>query len=134
MTEGTEPIIRKSTPGHGGARPGAGRKPKTDQVDAYAVLAKAKAKQMMFKAHREELAYHKEAGEVYERAQVLQTFATTLAILAEQVRAIPDLLERRAGATPRQCELAAEEIDTQLEAARKALMSVLGEGGAPPDV
>ena len=62
--------VPKSTPGHGGARPGAGRPPKagrtpkTEQNDAYTILAKAKAKHETYKAQLAELAYKQAAGEL----------------------------------------------------------------------
>lgn len=55
---------RKSTPGHGGYRPGAGRKPKSEQNDAYLLLAKAKAKREMYNAQLAELEYREKSGEL----------------------------------------------------------------------
>lgn len=41
--------------GRGGARPGAGRKPKTEQNDAYLLYAKAKAQKEAYSAKKAEL-------------------------------------------------------------------------------
>ncbi|MBK1619987.1 hypothetical protein CKO42_16375 [Lamprobacter modestohalophilus] len=81
---------------------------------------------------RDRLAWHQgeaqrrkndlEAGQLYERAPTLELFATAVATFAEQTRAIPDILERRAGLTPRQAEQAADEIDTQLEQLKARLL------------
>jgi hypothetical protein len=75
MTDVAEPIIRKSTPGHGGHRPGAGRKPKTDQADAYTVLAKAKAKRETHLAQIAELDYKQRLGELVPAADVREAWA-----------------------------------------------------------
>ena len=60
--------VPKSTPGHGGKREGAGGVPiargprtKTEQNDAYTILAKARAKRETYKAHIEELKYREAA-------------------------------------------------------------------------
>ena len=131
--------VRKSTPGHGGKREGAGRpagstigRPvgtgKKVQNDAYTVLAQARAKREMFKAQLTELEYREKAGELYPRAEIMQTFTTTIAIFAEQMRGIPDMLERKAGLTPRQAESAAEEIESQLEELKRRLTGALADG------
>ena len=131
--------VRKSTPGHGGPRKGAGRPKgsgplqqpggvKEKQNDAYTVLAQARAKREMFRAQLTELEYREKAGELYPRAEVMQTFTTTIAIFAEQMRGIPDMLERKAGLTPRQAESAAEEIESQLEELKRRLTGVLADG------
>ena len=66
--------------------------------------------------------------ELYERAPTLHAFSTTIAVFAEQVRAIPDILERRAGLNPKQAELTADEIDTQLETVKKRLLDQIQSG------
>lgn len=68
--------------------------------------------------------------ELYERAPTLHAFSTTIAVFAEQARAIPDILERRAGLNPKQAELTADEIDTQLEAIKKRLLDQIQSGQA----
>lgn len=128
----TEPAYEsKPQPGkHGGARPGAGRKPKStgDANDPYLLLARAKAKKETFLAHQEELNFKRAAGQLYDREQVMQVFTTTVATFAEQMRSIPDMLERKVGLTPKQAEMAADEIDAQLEDLRRRLMQVIADG------
>jgi hypothetical protein len=112
----------------GGKREVAGRKTAREEVDArddYKRLLAAKADREEANAQRDLLRLRREAGELYERDQVLQVFATTVATFAEQMRSIPDMLERKAGLQPRQAELAAEEIDKQLEELKRRLMLVL---------
>lgn len=119
------------TPGkHGGARPGAGRKPKStgEANDPYLLLARAKAKKETFLAHQEELNFKRAAGQLFDRDQVMRVFTTTVATFAEQMRSVPDLLERKAGLTPKQAEMTADEIDTQLEELRRRLMQVFADG------
>lgn len=58
----------KST--HGGFREGAGRKPKTDQNDAYTVLAKAKAKRETHRAQLAELEWKQKTGELVAVSEV----------------------------------------------------------------
>ena len=121
----------KPTPGkHGGARPGSGRKPKStgDANDPYLLLARAKAKKETFLAHHEELNFKRAAGQLFDRDQVMRVFTTTVATFAEQMRSVPDLLERKAGLTPKQAEMTADEIDTQLEELRRRLMQVFADG------
>ncbi|MFD2112034.1 DUF1441 family protein [Thiorhodococcus fuscus] len=80
-----------------------------------------------YQGNREKRKDALDAGELYERGPTLQAISTTLAVLVEQIRAIPDLLERRAGATPEQAERAADEIDTQLEVAKQTLLAKLAK-------
>lgn len=112
----------------GGRREGAGRKTAREEADAgydYKRLLAAKADREEANAQRDLLRLRREAGELYERDQVLQVFATSVATFAEQMRSVPDMLERKAGLHPRQAELAAEEIDKQLEELKRRLMLVL---------
>jgi hypothetical protein len=68
--------VPKSTPGHGGKRPGAGRppgsgrKPKAEQNDAYTILAKAKAKRETHLAQIAELDYKQRVGELVSASDV----------------------------------------------------------------
>jgi hypothetical protein len=68
--------VPKSTPGHGGKRPGAGRKPsggrapKVEQNDAYTILAKAKAKRETHLAQIAELDYKQRVGELVSASDV----------------------------------------------------------------
>jgi hypothetical protein len=100
---------------HGGHRPGAGRK-KADpsKADAYAVLAQAKAKRETYRAHLAEVEYRVKAGELYDRGEVLRVISVAVAVFAEQMRGLPDKLERAAGLTPAQAEMAEDEVNKQL--------------------
>lgn len=132
---------RQIVPGqHGGYRPGAGRKPgpqgprskkkKTDGVgpDPYRTLAVSKAKREMYKAHLAEIEYRLKSAELYERGEALRAIRTAVAVFAEQMRSLPDKLERAVGLTPAQAELAEEEVDNQLAELRNKLIEVLKDG------
>lgn len=75
-----------------------------------------------FDAELKALELRRRAGELCALDEVMQLYSTTIAIFAEQLRSVPDILERKAGITPRQAETAADEIDEQLEAVRSRLM------------
>lgn len=131
---------QKIVPGkQGGYRPGAGRKPGVPQSerskkakqeigdgpDPYVTLAKAKAKRETFRAHLTEIELRQKSGELYERGEVLRVIRTTIAIFAEQMRSLPDKLERAVGLTPSQAELAEAEVDAQLVELRNKLTEIL---------
>ncbi|TVR36052.1 MAG: DUF1441 family protein [Spirochaetaceae bacterium] len=127
---------REPVPGqHGGARPGAGRPAGFKQSeqdprkgDYYAVLAQAKAKREVFKANMAEVEFRLKTGELYERGEVLRVIRTAIAVFAEQMRSLPDKLERSVGLTPSQAELAEIEVDNQLEELQNKIMQVLKDG------
>jgi len=95
--------VPKSTPGHGGKRPGAGRppgsgrKPKTEQNDAYTVLAKAKAKRETYRAQMEELRYKEAAKDLIPATQYERALASAFKVVASTLESLPDVLERDAG-------------------------------------
>jgi len=123
------------TPGqHGGARPGAGRPKGFSQKnqdptkrDSYGVLAEAKAHREVYKAKMAEVEFRLKTAELYERAEVLRVVRTAIAVFAEQMRSLPDKLERSVGLTPAQAELAEQEVDAQLEELRSKLSRISGE-------
>ena len=126
---------RAPTPGqHGGYRPGAGRKPKSEKAisqtgsDPYLVLAQAKAKRETYRAHLSELEFRRETGELYRRDEALRAITTTIAVFTEQMRALPDKLEREAGITGAQAEIAERVIDAQLEALKDKIVSAVSDG------
>ena len=131
MPESTDPI-----PGqHGGRRSGAGRPvgfSQKDQdpkkADYYSTLAKAKAKREVFKANMAEVEFRLKVGELYDRSELLRVIATSIAIFAEQIRSLPDKLERKAGITTKQAEIAEIEVDNQLDALRNRLANGLADG------
>lgn len=115
---------------HGGYRPGAGRKPKSEHVDGpdpYIMLAKAKAKRELYKANLTEVEFKLKTAELYERGEVLRTIRTAIAIFSEQIRSLPDKLERVAGLTPAQAQIAEDEVNTQLENLRDKLAGIADE-------
>lgn len=113
--------------GQGGAREGAGRPKKYtgDGSDPYIVLARAKAKREHHRAQMAELEYKKMAGELCQLSEVMQLYTTTVAVFAEQMRSLPDMLERKVGLSPKQAEMAAEEVDNQLEQLKARLTKEL---------
>jgi hypothetical protein len=111
MTDNDDPVIRKSTPGHGGARPGAGRKPKTDQADAYTVLAKAKAKRETYRAQLEELRYKQAAGQLLDASTYERALSSAFSTVAQTLESLPDVLERDAGIDGAAVERCREVID-----------------------
>lgn len=132
IVETIQPPTHIATGQHGGSREGSGRKAGTKIADnnAYTVLANAKAKRENFKARLTEIEYRERVGELYHRDEILSTISTVVAVFTEQMRSLPDKLERQAGLTPSQAEMAEDEINTQLEDLRFKLLSVLdGKNG-----
>lgn len=85
-----------STPGHGGAREGAGKKP-GGYVKSQEVLDfdKAKARSELAKALKLERENLVDEGQLVSRAAVQQAAATAYAALAQTMRSISDNLERQ---------------------------------------
>ena len=83
----------------GGARAGAGRKPKSDGSagDPYILLAKAKAKHEIYRANLAELDFRKRSGELLEKSDVETASARLHSFLAQSLRNLPDDMERRCG-------------------------------------
>jgi hypothetical protein len=101
--------------GHGGARKGAGRKPKDhvpskDKTDFDAARARNEAA----KADMAELEYQIKSGQYVSRDAVKQACATAFASLAQGLRTIPDNLERKLGLGGEACEAVGEIIDEAL--------------------
>ena len=128
---------------HGGARKNAGRRKGTgaskktlDQVkthpsaDPYIVLTKAKAKRETFRAALTELEYRHKAGDLCEVQEALRVISTAIAVFTEQVRSIPDHLERAAGLTPAQAAIAEDEINNQLLELQARLTDTLDQHSA----
>jgi hypothetical protein len=90
-----ETDVPKSTPGHGGKRPGAGRppgsgrKPKVEQNDAYTLLAKAKAKREMYRAQMAELEYKQKNGELVQADEVAAAWAEQVMIAKGRLLNLP---------------------------------------------
>lgn len=117
MTDQSAAPVRKSTPGHGGARPGAGRPKKTAQDDAYTLLAKAKAKRETYRAHMEELKYKQAAAELIPASEYERALADALKIVAVTLESLPDVLERDAGidgAAVERCQSVIDRVREEL--------------------
>lgn len=83
-------IIPEIRPGRGGARPGAGRKPKSpDATDPYSILAKAKAKNESYKAELTLLEYRQRVGELIPKDEVAAAWAENVAIAKGRLLALP---------------------------------------------
>jgi len=111
MTDQDEPLPR-ATPG--GARPGAGRKKKTDlnaPGDPYMMLAKAKAKHEIFKANIAELEFKQRGGQLLEKAHVEMAASRLHSFLAQSLRNLPDDLERRCGLDVSQVQFVQDYVD-----------------------
>lgn len=113
----------------GGARPGAGRpKQQHDGETVYELLTRERARHETAKADARETENLRLAGELYERSEVLTVIATAIAVFSEQIRSLPDRLERQAGITPKQAELAEREVNDQLDGLRVRIMQGIANG------
>jgi phage terminase Nu1 subunit (DNA packaging protein) len=95
MTTAAAPKIEKSSPGHGGARPGAGRPAgysQSNPAQAYEVLAKAKAKRETHRAQLAELEYRQKVGELVEASEVARRWANIGNMIRQRLLAIPTRL------------------------------------------
>lgn len=111
--DGIEVFDRPLT-GHGGARSGAGAKPK-DYMKPQAVQAfdAARARNELAKAELNELEVKIKTNEYAPRSAFRQASATALAALAQTLRSVPDNLERKLGVSPE----IATEVGIQIDAA-----------------
>lgn len=84
------------TGGHGGARPGAGKKPGGYQKPQEAIdFDKARVRSEVAKAEKLERENKVAMGELVSRMAVQQAAATAYAALAQTMRSISDNLERQ---------------------------------------
>lgn len=89
------PVIR---PGRGGARPGAGRKPKSpDATDPYSILAKARAEREIYRAQLDKLKYRQAAKELVPAAEFERALSEAFKLMAVTLESLPDVLERDCG-------------------------------------
>lgn len=114
MSETTQPRAAKGN-GHGGARTGAGRKPK-DYVKPEAIedFEEARARNESAKADLNELEFKVKSGEYVARSAVIQATATAYATIAQTLRSLPDHLERRLALAPEVAEEVGRQIDEAL--------------------
>ncbi|CAG2126893.1 hypothetical protein LMG31506_00225 [Cupriavidus yeoncheonensis] len=121
MSETIQPRPTKGN-GHGGSRPGAGRKPKDyEKPEAVVDFEEARARNESAKADLNELEFKIKSGEYVARAAVVQATATAYAAIAQALRSLPDNLERRLALDPE----VAEEIGRQIDEALGELAGVL---------
>lgn len=113
---------RVRSPNLGGAREGAGRKGRVHEDQVKAALeaegevdyAVARARKEAWMAKTVELDYRIKQNEYVRRDEVQQVCATAFSSLAQSLRSIPDLLERREGVDPAIAEKVGEVIDEVL--------------------
>lgn len=100
--------------GHGGYRPGAGRKGK-DAEDAadYADYTKACARNEAAKASLNELDLLVKTKEYLPRSAFVEASATAVAAFAQTCRTIPDALERK-GVPTDVCQKVSDTLDAAL--------------------
>lgn len=102
--------------GHGGSRPGSGRKPQGyEKSDDLKNLDAAKARHESVKADLAELELRKRRSEVVEREAVRGAAAMALQTLAQALRSIPDALERELNLAPEVAEAVGRMIDSGLD-------------------
>lgn len=119
-----ETIIPAVSPTRGGARPGAGRKPKTDQNDAYTRLAKAKADHEEHKAKLAEIEVKKQTGELIEANRVGEIWRKHVETAKGRLLALPGSL---AGDLFRAKSVA--DVELRLRDALLAVMEEIANAG-----
>lgn len=115
-------LIEIETPRNGGRRDGAGRKGKAfeDKVrdalnaDGEVEYSISRARKEAWTAKTVELDYRIKEGEYVKREAVREACATAFASIAQTLRSVPDLLERRDGVKPEVCEQVSKTIDDAL--------------------
>ena len=117
----------QKVPKHGGARPGAGRKPKGwTPPPTKMSFDEAKARNETAKAILAEIEVRLRVGQFVNRETVRDTVATAMAALAQRLRSLPDLIERRHSLPPAVIEQIAVEVDSALSAASTEIAVLLG--------
>jgi len=112
--------VEMEIPRHGGARAGAGRKPKSltpealEQASLNARYEEAKTLEMEAKAGLGQLKLEQERGTLVERVAVQAAAATAQQLFVQTARSIPDVLERTYGVAPDVVEVVAGAIDEPL--------------------
>ena len=123
----TEAIpITKGLDGRGGARPGAGRKPKDPNgTDPYSILAKAKAQHEVHRAKLAELEYKTKTRELLPMDEVAAAWSEQVAIAKNRLLSLParvssDILRLK---TQR-------EIEAVIKAALVEILQELADGAS----
>ena len=94
----------------GGHRPGAGRKPKQEQRDDIARFNKARALKEESLARLRQAEADEREGRLLRADEVAEAAALAHAAVAQALLSLPDTLERTAGLTPVQAEMAEKVI------------------------
>lgn len=114
--------------GHGGYRPGAGRKPDDyEPTEDEASLNALKREHEQVKINERAFKLAREQGEYLPREAVRQAAATALAVLTQSVRSIPDNLERTLSLPPATVEAVALQIDQALSEAAASFKAMAGD-------
>ncbi len=139
-----ESTAKKGT-GHGGARANSGRKSgvsatkkakeiavssgayESESGNPYVDLTVAKVIHERAKAEMAKLELKKRIGELMLASEVSRDVATAFAAIAQDLRAIPDRLERQMGLAPEVAEALSEQIDAALAALGARLRNLNAE-------
>lgn len=120
------PTPAKST-GHGGKRARAGGKPKAvrDATEEHHIqYTKSRAENETFKAANAKLDYEIKLGKYVLREDVRRAVAVAFATVTQNLRSIPDNLERRLGLSPEVIQQVSIEIDEVMENLSEELHSL----------
>jgi len=138
-------LAEKKSNGHGGARANSGRKSglsatkkakelaansgayESESGNPYVDLTVAKVIHERAKAEMAKLELKKRIGELMLASEVSRDVATAFAAIAQDLRAIPDRLERQMGLAPEVAEAMAEQIDAALAALGARLRNLNAE-------
>jgi len=91
-----------------------------DRETAKIQYESARARNELAKAQLNEIAVRIQSGKYVSRSSVQQASATMLATLAQTLRSIPDMLERK-GATPDVCQMVEVIVNDALDGAASDL-------------
>lgn len=133
-------------PTHGGARRGAGRKPKgtppripaakapavfrAPTAEEFDYLA-AKARHEEFKARNAEIDFRIRAGTLLEKHDVETVVGRTHQFLAQALRSLPDKLERQCGLDGATAEAVADAVDEFCQELHDRLKNLMPEPQEP---
>jgi len=116
---------------HGGRRPGAGRKAGPVSTDAQRFAAARATKEEALARLREAEAGQKERR-LIPVAEVDEVMALAFATVAQRLLTLPDELERNAGLSPEQAELAENTIHAAMEQLAEELATLGMEADSIP--
>lgn len=120
-----ETVVPAVSPTRGGARPGAGRKPKTDQNDAYTRLAKAKADHEEHKAKLAELELKRQTRELLPADEVAAAWADQIAIAKGRLLSLPSRVSGELLRLKSQ-----REVEDTIKAALVVILEELSDGAS----